>query len=137
MNSDLRTWQPGYNLGIEDIDLQHHFFFNLIHRIAKELRSSEDRLYRNALILELSAYARFHFLSEENMMHRSRFPGLEEHKLLHLELLDRLSTKGNMFLVTNAAKDSEAIVHFLVDWFLHHTTSIDKTFAAWKQKNQA
>lgn len=133
MNSDLLKWRPSYALGVEDIDLQHHFFFNLIHRIAKEFRSSEDRLYRNSLILELSAYARFHFLSEENMMHCSGFPGLEEHKLLHLELLDRLSTTGNMFLVTNAEKDAEAIVAFLVDWFLHHTTSIDKIFANWKQ----
>lgn len=66
-------------------------------------------------------------------MHRSDFPGLEEHKLLHFELLDRLSTTGNMFLVTNTEKDAEAIVEFLVDWFLHHTTSIDKTFAHWKQ----
>lgn len=58
-------WKTDYELGSEDIDFQHHFFFNLILRLAQELAQSREQVCQDALIDELSAYARFHFISEE------------------------------------------------------------------------
>lgn len=125
----MLQWKQEYETGIEDIDYQHHFFFNLIVRLYGELASSDDLLYKNALISELAAYARFHFISEENMMLRSAFPGMHDHKNLHHELLNHLSVRVNKMEINCSDENRWAVIAFLMDWFLHHTTTIDQEFA--------
>ena len=122
-------WKLNYNLDIEDIDFQHHFFANLINRLSKELYSSEHVEYQSALIAELNAYACFHFISEENMMFRVSYPNLEEHKQHHLALIEQLSNEGNMFRLHPSKEKAEKIIDFLVHWFLNHTLHEDKLFA--------
>jgi len=129
MEKNTYEWKREYELGIEDIDFQHHFFFNLILRLTAELTQSQEQVYQNALVDELIAYARFHFVSEENMMSRAGYPKLEEHKHLHHELLDQLSTKSSLLSLTHSAKDSNGLLDFLMNWFFQHTTGEDKLFA--------
>ena len=87
MTDYLGKWLPEYEIGIEDVDLQHHFFFNLINRLARELILTQDIQYRIDLINELNAYAKFHFMSEENMMRKSEYPDFLHHKFQHIDLL--------------------------------------------------
>ncbi|WP_051309154.1 bacteriohemerythrin [Desulfogranum japonicum] len=134
MKISLMEWDEKYNLCIEDIDLQHRFFFNLIKRIYKDLSSSDDKLYKDSLIFELSAYARFHFLSEENIMLKAEYPDLGKHKLHHLQLLDKLSTQGQLYMQEEQLVKDNEMFDFLVDWFLHHTTGVDKDFAKFFHK---
>lgn len=134
MSEYLGEWQIEYELGIEDIDLQHHFFFNLINRIAKELHENQDEQYRADLINELNAYAKFHFISEENMMRKAKYPNFLHHKSLHIELIEQLSTKENLLLLTHGNNVEDAVVNLLGDWFLTHTKNIDREFAHYLQK---
>ena len=129
MAGHLGAWEVGYELGIEDIDLQHHFFFNLINRLAKELLQANDAEYRGALINELNAYAKFHFISEENMMRKSAYPHFLHHQNLHVELIEQLSTRGSMLLLPDAHGATESIITFLGEWFLQHTREVDRNFA--------
>lgn len=129
MAGHLGAWEACYELGIEDIDLQHHFFFNLINRLAKELLQANDAEYRGALINELNAYAKFHFISEENMMRKSAYPHFLHHQNLHVELIEQLSTRGSMLLLPDAHGATESIITFLGEWFLQHTREVDRNFA--------
>ena len=107
-------WKHDYDLGIEDIDFQHQFFFFFINRISDELAVTNDPKYRNALINELSAYARFHFISEENMMYRAGYPGLEEHRKLHCELIEKLSNDESCLWVKQSPRNTRAMINFLL-----------------------
>lgn len=133
MSKHLGEWSVCYELGIEDIDLQHHFFFNLINRLAIELEQAKDVQYRIDLINELNAYAKFHFISEENMMRKSEYPDFMLHKSLHLELIEKLSTKENLLFFTDGNAENEAVVNFLGEWFLAHTGGVDRKFAHYLQ----
>ena len=121
-------WRKEYELGIEDIDFQHHFFVNLINRLKDELLQANNPEYRQALISELNAYARFHFISEENMMRREGYPKLQEHRNSHIELIDQLSAKENLLFLRNSSKEVEGIIDFLANWFLNHTSHEDRLF---------
>jgi hemerythrin len=123
------AWNGSYEIGMEDIDFQHHFFLNLINRLAGQLLVTQDLDYRNALISELNAYAKFHFLSEENMMRREHYPLLEEHRNHHRELVNQLSVKQNMLLLEDSEQAAGDVLDFLVAWFLSHTTHEDRLFA--------
>jgi hemerythrin len=136
VKTDMIEWHSKYELGIEDIDFQHHFFLNLINRLANELRQSDNLERQNALISELSAYARFHFISEENIMFAAGYPDFIEHKNLHFELLDQLSSRTNRLAIQKSDTAGVDIIDFLIDWFLHHTSTIDRVFADWMRKEQ-
>jgi len=122
-------WQANYDLGIEDIDFQHHYFLNLINRLSDELRMTTSQDRRTALIAELNAYARFHFVSEENMMARAGYPQLEEHRKHHLDLISKLNSREAMLQLEKSDQNAEHIVDFLVSWFVSHTTGEDRLFA--------
>lgn len=121
-------WRPDYEIGVEDIDLQHRYFVVLLNRFMDEI-SSTDTQYREALIAELNAYARFHFISEENTMKRANYPMLREHKNSHRELMDQLSSKQHRVLMENTELANNALIDFLVAWFLQHTKMEDQLFA--------
>lgn len=125
----LIDWKKEYELGVEDIDLQHHFFVNLINRLTKEFDTYDHPEYQSALIKELNAYACFHFLSEENIMFRTNYPLLQEHKQHHLNLLEQLSIKGNLFRVDPTIEKGQETMNFLTDWFFEHTNQEDRLFA--------
>jgi len=123
------SWKSEYALGIEDIDFQHHYFLNLINRLSDELRMATDQKRRSALIAELNAYARFHFVSEENIMAKAGYPDLENHRQHHLDLISQLNSREAMLQLEKTDARAEDIVKFLVEWFLSHTTGEDRLFA--------
>ncbi|WP_319585983.1 hemerythrin family protein [uncultured Desulfobulbus sp.] len=129
MSKHLGEWKECYELGIEDIDLQHHFFFNLINRLANELLQAKDVQFRMDLINELNAYAKFHFISEENMMRKYEYPDFLHHRNLHIELIGQLSTKENMLILVDENAEADAVILFLGEWFQDHTRNIDRKFA--------
>lgn len=137
MNLPHLEWKSNYELGIEDIDFQHHFFLNLINRLSDELKETVDHDYQVSLLSELNAYVRFHFISEENNMRRSNYPRLKEHKKYHHELIDILSFKENMLELHPSDVEYENIIYFLTDWFFHHTAYEDKLFADYLHKKES
>jgi hemerythrin len=130
-------WQESYMLGIQDIDFQHHYFLNLINRLIADLRQHEDPSVVTSLVSELNAYARFHFISEENMMLRAGYPRIDEHKLHHRQLLDQLSLKQLRLDVRQSEEALNEIIDFLVDWFVHHSNSEDRQFADYLREHAA
>lgn len=121
-------WRDEYALGVEAIDLQHHYFLNLINRFIRQL-AVIDRAFQQRLFNELDAYARFHFISEENMMFRAGFPNYADHKRLHDELLEELNIRQALFLRQQTS--AHEVIDFLQHWFLHHTLHEDHHFAAY------
>ena len=88
-----------------------------------------DQTDRSALIAELNAYARFHFISEENMMAKANYPQLEDHRKHHLDLISKLNSREAMLQLEKSDKSAQHIVDFLVSWFVNHTTGEDRLFA--------
>ena len=129
MSMQRITWSTAYELGVEEIDLQHHYFANLINRLARELESTDDRHYQQRLFAELSAYAHFHFSSEENLMYRSGYPQLAEHKKHHDGLIEQLNIQKLMF--EQSKVEAESVLEFLRQWFLKHTLGEDREFSGY------
>lgn len=119
-------WKSDYKIGLEDIDFQHQYFVLLINRLIDELIESKEEYYKGRLLEELSLYASFHFISEENRMIRYNYPHLEAHKDLHRELINQLNDKINYFKMSKM--DQETVVGFLSEWFIQHTTANDIEF---------
>lgn len=124
--SEKILWKQDYTIGVEEIDVQHHYFSILVNRLMDDLAQIKDDYYRARLLEELSRYASFHFISEENIMLRCSYPGLKDHQELHRHLINELNEKINYFTLSKLSSD--AVLTFLIDWFVNHTLEIDKKF---------
>ncbi|MCF6354184.1 MAG: hemerythrin family protein [Candidatus Polarisedimenticolaceae bacterium] len=122
----MLAWDQKWSVGVEGIDLQHRYFIDLINRIYAETEA-RDTTHQTRLINELGSYTQQHFMSEENIMHKLGFPGMEKHCATHQELLERLNGQIGLYLVDmlNAAE----IASNLADWLIPHVTTEDREFA--------
>ena len=137
MMDDVK-WDDKYKIGVEDIDLQHHYFLNLINRIENEIKKADNYEYVKSLVSELNAYTKFHFLSEEGMMLHSGYPKLEEHKQLHYDLIQSLGTEQYKLLTYYQKGDERMfeIIKFLIEWFISHTNKEDREYAKFLKSTQ-
>lgn len=119
-------WRKKYTVGIEFIDLQHQYFASIINRLIDEVDESDDINYQNRMLEELSLYASFHFISEENFMIKHGYPDLEDHVAQHRQLLSQLNDKIN-YLKLEKVKIAD-VIDYTQDWFFHHTLEVDSLF---------
>ena len=117
-------WVSEFEVGNEWVDLQHRYFLDLINRIGKSFKETNDDDDKRKLIIELHKYADFHFASEENIAISCGIPGVKNHHQLHLDLLKDLNQYAEN--LDNGLKTIEEFLEFITDWFLVHTQHEDR-----------
>jgi len=117
-------WESDFETGNDYVDGQHRYFVNLINRIRKSFRESNDIAYKEKLIIELKKYADFHFTSEENIATSCNLSGVSGHHQRHLELLEEFNHRAED--LNNGLKTIDDFLGFLTDWFIGHTVYEDK-----------
>lgn len=132
----LFEWDDSLALGIPEIDAQHRVLLDLLNALYEAILAREPgRGYRDALDGAL-AYARDHFLVEEELMRRSSYPRLDKHVLRHQEFVDKMAG-----LAENAdepgSAEAEDMLEFLRDWLIGHIMGGDQTFARYYLKRCA
>jgi len=122
-------WNSDYLVGVDEIDLQHQYFAKLINRIEAKISSIAHADVHSPLLTELIYYARFHFLSEENIMAEAGYPGLAGHKRLHSDLIQSLNNE--IHLLENDLTQPAHIIDMLGTWFRQHTLLEDRKFTSY------
>ena len=121
--AETYPWKNEYTIGIERIDHQHRYFLELVNWLPKLFRQTEQSDLLNRYIDEIILYARFHFLSEENLMQFYDYPDTQSHAELHANMLSQLSLKMSLMDLGDITK--EEFGNFLVQWFFGHTVEED------------
>ncbi len=116
-------WEKKYNIGIETIDNEHRLFLSLI----KKLKNAKGPEEENLAFDELIRYIRYHFTSEETLMDFHNYSQIEIHKLAHLKFLDKITTFQSG--IEMGAYIYEELLDFLGQWFISHSTKMDKHFS--------
>ena len=111
-------WIPKYEIGIEEIDKQHKYLFELADKLV-----DSDIKKSHPLILELFKYTRYHFETEEKLLGNQECYNLVEHKKLHDNLLTELNnlTKDGV----TSQKELNDLTMFVVDWLRQHVLQED------------
>jgi hemerythrin len=131
----MLEWSDKYLIGIPRVDFEHETFFGLVSDFEKARLENADKNRLLGILEEIALYAKFHFRSEENVMEALGYPGLEDHKDKHMQLIDDLSNK--ILGLTLNSISPEKIEGFLVDWFLQHTANEDKKIAEFQKRVDA
>jgi len=118
------SWRKDYEVGVPQIDAEHHRLFDLINEFHDTFVRGEARNDVARVLNRLVAYAEEHFQHEEQLMSDNGYPQLDMHKALHHELVLSIFAI-NERLAAAAVKTSTETVQFLKNWLLDHILQHD------------
>lgn len=118
------VWKDEYLVGVREIDRQHQDLVKLINRLLIIHRTGDAPLLVKRLLLEIVKFAEYHFISEENIMIITRYPGFDQQHAEHEHIIAELQKRIDDFVHGHETVDG--LLTYLVTWFIGHTTKEDK-----------
>ena len=126
-------WDPKMETGEPLIDAQHRLLVLLFRKLDVAIKLPATEQVINATISEVRRFVEFHFVSEENLMRETGFPGIEEHQAKHVQLLAQL--KRMLLSVVTGNEFPEDLLYFLNEWLVAHIGSEDQRVASHIQRS--
>jgi hemerythrin-like metal-binding protein len=126
---ELVKWTDEYSVGITEIDNQHKGLVIIINELFELMSAGKARTKMNDIFDHLTDYTKKHFYTEELMLIKYAYKGLNEHKEEHKKFIEKLSglkselEKGDITI-------SLKTLNFLKDWLLNHILISDKKYSA-------
>ncbi len=111
------AWSDELDTKIPEIDAQHRVMIDHVNQVREAALSGSldnTRLAMDALL----DCIREHFLFEERVLEMIDFPSLEEHRLGHVEIIDKLQTYKSQ--LDAGTDDPEALLDHLSAWLVDH-----------------
>ena len=127
----LLPWSDKYSIGIAEIDKQHQTFFEAAHRLHDAIMNSAGEKVVEETLQFLKDYVVKHFQDEEALMQRYDYPGLEDHKKLHVDFLDtfdEFTSEWNVFLAPSQDL-ADRLLATTQDWLIEHIAESDTLYA--------
>lgn len=122
------SWGAKQITGHADMDHGHKKLVDLINRLANEMENRRPREVCSNTLQQFIDEIRTHFLAEEQLMDRRRYPKATEHKALHAKLIkDVLAFKA----VYDAGANAEfmTLLVILDTWLNRDIMEADKELA--------
>jgi hemerythrin-like metal-binding protein len=88
-NLMMIRWDSSFECGHPVIDMQHRELFNISNVLINSVMERKPKLGIEYLLHKLVEHIKDHFSSEEEVLVRTRYPLVEEHRAIHRGLLER------------------------------------------------
>ena len=126
-------WKESFSLNHEKIDAQHKELFRLANYIENIDDRTATKLELASLFKDFFNYMSEHFSEEEAYMESIEYPLVEQHRMLHQDIIGSLSKilkeKRSIFELQQSLKETSR--KWLVDHILNHDLKIEK----WRKSN--
>ncbi len=126
--SNFVEWSDTLSVGIEEIDEQHKVLVDLVNQMHEAIHQRHGSDVVIGILGKLAEYTRIHFAVEESLMRILNYPGYEEHKEIHEELLHTVQD-----LQEKVASGKKSIgfelMHFLKTWLTKHIMEEDMQYS--------
>lgn len=119
-------WKDQYSVENPLIDRQHQALFALVNEVADKVKTGNMPEIRG-VIDRLAAYTVEHFRDEEAIMRKAGYPALEDHEMIHAELLEKVQ-ELRAKLEKRQAVSMVGIIRFLSDWLKDHILKDDMAY---------
>ena len=133
-NIENLIWKSVYNIGNLKIDQEHQKLFAIARKTLSviKLNNDEQEIGKiKELITELFTYVGTHFSNEQKYMKEVKYPELENHILLHKNLLDMLTNLISKLNSMNLKEIEQSLYSFIEEYFIRHIILEDKKINLW------
>jgi hemerythrin len=131
-------WSEQLLTGNEIIDKQHKEIFEFVAQIVDSGRTGKNELETGRIIEYLEDYYNRHFVAEEELQKKYRYPAYEAHKKMHEKFREELAELKHKSILYGASPElAVEIVVFMVEWLAKHIDKSDKILAVYIQNIQS
>lgn len=127
-------WKEKYNIGVELIDRQHQELFERVGSFMTTLRSPlawEEKVEKvNETLAFMQEYVVVHFRDEEEYQEQIGYPGLEEHRKVHEQLIREVGEFAQRY--KEEGYREVLVQQFggrLLAWLINHVAATDLKIA--------
>ncbi len=118
-------WNDQLNTGINVIDKQHRRLVELINQLFQCMKEGGNRKLLGDIIDQLVDYTVTHFRTEEELMQRSHYPDLANHKAIHQGFVAKV--EDALTKLKNGERVAPADLYkFLKGWLINHIEQQDR-----------
>lgn len=121
-------WSDVLSVGIEEIDAQHQVLVGLVNEMHEAIHQRHGSGVVREVLARLAEYTKIHFAVEESLMRILGYPGYEEHKGQHEELIASMLELQRKVDSGKTAIGFE-LMHFLKIWLTKHIMESDQQYA--------
>jgi hemerythrin len=129
-----RKGKENVDLGVKEIDSEHDLMLGLVRALESAVASA-PRPQVQALLQQLSEFARVHFATEEIMMRLYAYQEFAAHQLEHARLLDQIDKIRSEFALGNV-EPTQAFASALRRWFVDHLATHDAVLARFVRESE-
>lgn len=128
---EVFPWNQYFEIGIDTLDQQHQILASLVNKLAKELVLN-DGVDIDSVIGSLVEYAQIHFEFEERIWeeHLPAFYHITSHKETHVQFIPSVLDAVEKCDGEDSSVKAEAIIHFIIQWLIHHILQADGFMAS-------
>ena len=127
--ANLILWSDDYAIGVDEVDQQHKYLFDLIN----EALQCDEKANLKLLLMRLYKYTREHFKAEEDLMKVIGYTQYEQHKEMHNQLIGKLNKKSEE-AISDPTKRNE-LNGFLASWLISHIIGEDTDIGNFLRNN--
>jgi len=133
---EIFRWKMLYSIGNKAIDEDHKKLFSIALKALNYNQNGHVKSHVKESIKELYDYMQVHFEKEEKYMHQIKYDKLNEHKLLHQNIIKQM----HLFIKNIASMDTPTFERKLIEymdiWFVNHIVRDDKRILCFMQKKK-
>ncbi|WP_144673055.1 bacteriohemerythrin [Campylobacter jejuni] len=129
MDKLIPVWDEKYSINDEKIDAQHQKLFELAAKIENTIYKFVQRDELKEILTELFNYMKEHFNNEEDYMRKIHYPYLNEHKIMHKNIIHDMSHLIQNIKTANDLK--EKLYTIISEWLLEHILHHDVMIGNW------
>jgi len=118
------TWSDTLSVAIDEVDDDHRRLVDLFNVFSHAVAENEAPDYLEALLEELIACTAWHFKHEERLMLKHRYPGFNEHKEEHQELINGVD-EIRQDLLSARMQATDEHMESLERWLVEHILTTD------------
>ncbi len=127
-------WNEKFELGFKKIDDQHKKLVGILNEVIEARNENKQAEIISKTLDELVKYTQYHFSDEEKFMEEHNYPRIDEHKLLHKELINEVEKITRDFNADNIEKVDE-VFDLLIHWVLNHILEKDMDYKNFIRNN--
>ncbi|HEG2610712.1 TPA: hemerythrin family protein [Campylobacter jejuni] len=135
MDKLIPTWNEKYSIHDTMIDIQHQKLFELAGKVESAVYKFVKREELKEILTELFNYMKEHFNNEEQYMQEIHYPYLNEHKIMHKNIIRDMSYLIQNIKTTNDLK--EKLYTIMSEWLLEHILYEDMKVEQYRRSSLA
>jgi hemerythrin len=122
------TWDDELTTGHADMDHGHKELMELINQLADGMENNKPKEFCSNTLDQFISHTKTHFVAEERLMDRLRYPKANEHKALHAMLLKDVLAFKAIYDAGDTAEFMTLLV-ILDSWVKRDILAADKALA--------